>query len=282
MSIGFICNQNLARSQALGAFFSSYLIDVEIISAGVIAKENKEIPANLQEIFLNWGFETRNMRSKNLFLHWEQIKATSTLLCLTDFISEIVTDLGYKGRIVNLEDMSRNFGIPIRDPQLLPRSATEFELSKIIWLAVNALKETGDLPRKSFSKALIPTYERQLTPNFLQATAEKYPDHLILCSDIVAPLRLTGQSGFTSFDFNPKTNSFELPSDVTTPAILIPRFSVLSPQAVYLSSAWTGLVEMLETYKVIQITPPLNVESGMNSLAYLAAIQAEEIELLES
>jgi protein-tyrosine-phosphatase len=281
MSIVFVCNQNLARSQTLFAYFSSVLTSEEFHCLGLIAHENGQLPSNIIEILRDWGLPFQNLRAKNLYQHLDIIASAEYIFCLSDLISEMIKNLGFKGKVVNLEDLARNMDIQISDPQLIPRNLIEFELAKILRVATQAMRDIGKLPINNLVMAIIPRHESQVNRKLLEDLTLRYPRHLIFYGDIVAPKVIENLAQSVTYEYVQSGKFFSLPSDCGNAKFLIPKHSVEVPNSIYLGNIWRNLLDSFIDRQIVIVPPPLYTGFGVNASSYLASLQFIDMEILE-
>ena len=263
------------------AYFSNVLRTQELFAVGLIAIENERVPANITLILEDWGLPTQDLRARNLYNHLEVISGADLIFCHSDYIFEFIKEFNFQGKLVNLEDVARKIQIKITDPQHVPRKAIEFELAKILRVASVAMREIGILPISNVSIAIIPTFEHQVNYQLLENLMQRFPEHIVLYADIVAPKFMDNFSTDFKYTYNKVHDFFSLSSNDSINRMLVPKHSVLEPNSVYLGSAWRNFLQFSLDRRIVLITPPLVLDSGGNSSAYLASLEAIELEILE-
>jgi protein-tyrosine-phosphatase len=117
MKIAFVCNQNLARSRVLAAFFTGLLEEHNFFSFGVIAVEGRQNPRIINLIFEKWGLPGIKDSAQNVVSHLGELLACDIVFTVSDFVYSYIGDLGFKGKLINLELTALNLGINLTDPQ---------------------------------------------------------------------------------------------------------------------------------------------------------------------
>jgi len=284
MKIGFICNQNQARSQFLSSVYSKLLSAHNFESFGLIAQEGSPLPIVIDSIFKDMGLDTDGKSAKNMGLHWDEIQNSDLVIAATNFIAEQVSEKGFNGQIINLESEAALVGIELVDPQHMPRRQCAFELAKYLKVTYSALQRLGYIQNHKTIKALIPENESSISNALELALAKKHKDSVIVYGDLVAPRndlfnKYIGSS--TKYRFNGSSFSIDSASPESPREILLPAHTVIWPCRVYLSAAWFSLFEQTQVEEIILITPPLKNRSGMVAESYLAALNASDLRIVE-
>jgi len=285
MNIAFICNQNQARSQILSAVFSALLPTHLFSSYGLIAQENTPLPLVIDAVFTDWGLISQGRFAKNMGLHWNEISSFDLIIAVTTFIAEDVKNRGFKGEVVDLEQVASYLRISLTDPQLMPRQQCAFELSKYVKVSVSALQRTGVMPIGPFIKALMPITESHIEKAFNMALNEEAGIPLILIADLVAPqlsvftktTRSISRFGVRPY---PSLLAGSQPTNYGS-MIYVPSSAAMWPAKTYLTQGWGQFVSQIASEPMIMITPPLKNTQGTFAESYLAAMYAHEIQIVE-
>lgn len=284
MNAAFICNQNQARSQILSAAFSKLAPSHIFQSFGIIAREKTPLPVVIDSVFKEWGLESDGRFARNMGIHWDEILDFNVVLAVTTFIAEEVTNLGFTGRIVDLELEARLLGIDVMDPQLMPRRQCAFELAKYLVVAHSALQNLNFIPIPQKFKALIPDRESSTKSALEFAISSSGDDSVIVYADLVAPKVDLATKYFQSASkYRLNESRFEVAESPNgmPPRILIPANSVFWPSRTYLSSAWRNFLGQITAGEIVVITPPLENKSGKVPESYLATLGASEIHVVK-
>lgn len=282
--IAFVCNQNLARSQVLSAVFAGLLQNCNFDSFGLIAKENTPLPIVIESVFTDLGLATSGRVAKNMGLHRDDILGQDVILAVTSFIAEELINMGFTGRLVDLEKEASLVGIVLQDPQLMPRRECAFELSKYLRVAFSSLRKLGYFPNFLGIRAIIPGTESQIGKAFELSKLSRSESSTIIYADFIAPRQDLAKSNFYSFaefGFRESFREVLLKQGNNSSNIFLPAHAVSSAAKMYLSAGWLQLIERLSTNLVTLITPPLQTDSGMTPETYLAALTATEVVIVE-
>jgi len=253
-------------------------------SFGLIAQEGTPLPLVIDSVFKDMGLDTGGRTAKNMGLHWDEIQTADLVIAVTSLIADEVADMGFRGKIVNLENEAALLEISVVDPQFMPRRQCAFELAKYLKVAFSALQRIDYIQNSQTIKALIPEKESSISDALELALAIKSTDSVIIYGDLVAPRNdlFDKYLGSTAkYRFNESTFSVDLVAGENSREILLPAHAVIWPCRVYLSTAWFNLFEQTQVKEIILITPPLKNRSGMVAESYLAALSASEIRLVE-
>lgn len=282
--VGFICNQNQARSQVLSAVFSQVLPSHVFESFGLIAKENTPLPSVIVSVFHEWGLDPSGRVARNMALHRSEILNLNTIIAVTSTVAEEAFNLGFKGLIVDLEIEAALLGINIIDPQLMPRRQSAFELAKYLMVAYVALQNRGLIQNSRRIIAIIPERESSVRGAFEIARAMEKKNSVIVYGDLIAPRKdlIPDDLGpFAKYRFrNAKFEMEPFPIDLE-PRILLPAHSVMRPPVAYLGSVWHNFLEQIDAAEITVVTPPMKIKSGLMAESYLAAMGASEIRVVK-
>ncbi len=285
MKLGFICNQNQARSQVLSAVFTRLLPTWGTTSFGLIAHEGTPLPIVVESVFHDWGLDPNDRFAKNLRLHWEEIREMQIVVAVTSFIAEEVRASGYTGEILDLEREANRLGIAITDPQLMPRRQCAFELAKYIKVAVSALQGMGVIKRSTNILALIPENEAAIEKATSLAFSPENVGTPVLLGDLIAPCSsayLPDRDTVSRFKVEESSSLVEMVSSPEGPEIYLPKSAALLPARVYLSKYWQEFVLGIATESLIIVTPPQKNARGKLAESYLCALYANEIRVVQS
>ena len=282
IQIRFVCNQNLARSQILSAYFESVFREIDVNSYGLIAKESSELPRIVLELFELWGLPSYGRSAKNLYAHMSETNEETLFVCVSTFISDEIRSMGFKGQIIDLEIYSREFGLELRDPQLMNRSECGFELAKYLFVAFRSFVKAGLLPPRPVIKAFIPSSNSKIQDAIIHAL-NTFPHAVCVFGDVVAPIQ--NKEAFAEFFpsvFEVESRSSSVPSQTftTDASLLFPSNMALSPARVYLSESWNNFFNQDPQVPIVLITPPLRVNMSGCAESFLAAYPAAEIEVI--
>ena len=282
IQIRFVCNQNLARSQILSAYFGSVFPEFDVNSYGLIAKEFSNLPRIVLELFELWGLPSYGKGAKNLYAHMSETNEETLFVCVSTFISDEIRSTGFKGQIIDLEINSREFGLELRDPQLMNRSECGVELAKYIFVAFRSFARVGLLPPSPVIKAFIPSSNSKIKDTIIHAL-NTFPQAVCVFGDVVAPIQ--NKEAFAEFSpsiFEVESRSSLIPSQTFTTgaSLLFPSNMALSPARVYLSDSWSNFFIQDPRVPIVLVTPPLRVNMGGCAESFLAALPAAEIEVV--
>jgi hypothetical protein len=238
----------------------------------------------IDSVFSDWGLDPKNRFARNMGLHRDEIFEMDLVLAVTTFVAEEVSNLGFKGRIVDLEHDAALIGIDVMDPQLMPRKQCAFELAKYLTVAHLALRNLGYLYSPHYVTALIPKKESSIKSAIEIAISTKGVNSIIVYADLVAPrtdlagglLRSASKFRLSGDRFSVEATSNGLPAK-----ILIPAYAVPFPSKTYLNSAWSNFLDQIEAPEITIITPPLTSKSGIVAESYLATLGADVIRVVK-
>ena len=283
MKIGFVCNQNLARSQVLSGFFSRILPTHSFFSFGLIAQENLSLPVTVELIMDEWGLNSYGRHARNLNLHWGAVKDLDLIFALTTSIAEHIQQLGFSGGIFDIAQHAEELGINVFDPQLMPRRQVAYELAKYLKVSVSAFRKLGLLTPFPESKAYLPETDLQVDQAIELAIAESKRAIPILLADLVAPSSSRGgpwEIPSRDFSTHSRTRVFDLLESTQQARLFKPVRASMNPSRDYLSANWLNFLEELGSVGLILITPPIRNSSGMIPESYLAALFTERFHIL--
>ena len=280
----FICNQNQARSQVLSAVFSELFAPHIFLSFGLIAQENTPLPMVVNSIFDDWRLNPAGRFARNMGLHQDEILHLDLVLAVTTFIAEEVTNMGFTGKILDLELEAALLGIDLTDPQLMPARQSAFELAKYLKVAFSAFQKLKVVPNTQKVKALIPERESSIGAALDLAVKSKEKDSIIVYGDLVAPridLIIDHLGPATKYRFH--EDVFEVqPSSTGLPSkLFVPAHSMMWPASAYIGPSWSRFLANIDSEVITLITPPLKNRSGMVAESYLAALSASEIQIVK-
>jgi len=283
MKIGFICNQNLARSQILSSIFSQILPREKFSSFGLIANEGSQLPIVVESIFDDWGLNQAGRFARNLNLHWDEVSGLDCILTLTTFIAGQIKDLGFKGEVVDLEEHAKTLGIEVKDPQLMPRRQCAYELAKYVKVTISAFQLRGFLKSLPDSKVYMPENEYQMGRAIELAITEGDSERTILIADLIAP-QMTPINKYgrevIRFRLTPSSNIVEIPESSTSGKVFVPRIATMWPAKVYLSPSWFKFLEHISSDGLSIVTPPIKNSGGKLAESYLAALYGEKFQII--
>lgn len=285
MKLTFICNQNQARSQVLSSVFAPLLTNFETTSFGLIAREGTPLPIVIESVFHYWGFDPSGRFAKNMGLHWDEIQGMSIIVAVTSFIAQEVRARGFRGEILDLEQEADRLGITLVDPQLMPRRQCAFELAKYLKVCVSAFQRTGVIKKGSKIVAYMPEEETAIEKAVAMALAQAKGGSSVLFGDLIAPvspLVLESSAALGRFKVDETNSSVELVNSPQGIGIFLPKSAARRPAEIYLSRSWQEFVLKIDTESLIIVTPPQNNSTGRLAESYLAALYADEIQLVPS
>jgi protein-tyrosine-phosphatase len=283
MNFAFICNRNQARSQILSACFTKLLPEHNFESFGLIAHENESLPVVVNAVFEDWGLDSRFRKARNMNVHWDEIQKLDFIVAVTSFIAVEVRNLGFSGVILDLEAEAEIFGIEVRDPQLMSRNQCAFELAKYLKLSFTVFRKYGFIQESKKIRALIPENESLILPAINRAFTEVDSDSIILYGDLLAPKGGVFKHSpmlVSGYSYKASASAFEISGGSDYLELLVPAHAVMQPAQLYLSKAWFGLFEQINQREVILITPPSRSHSRFVPESFLAALQADELEIV--
>jgi protein-tyrosine-phosphatase len=281
MNIAIICNRNQARSQFLRAVLSKLLTEHYFESFGLVAQEGAQLPIIIESIFTDTGLTLSDRSAKNIWLHWNDIQNVDLVIAVTSLIADTVFEMGFTGKILNLEFEATLLGIELVDPQLMPRRQCKLELAKYFNVTFSALLRMGYFQGMPKIRALIPERENLIAKALEICIAEKTEDSIIIYGDLVAP-RNDFFKGYSSTKYRLAADEFHIDSYVNESQnmILLPAHSVICPSKVYLSAAWFTLLQKFGKKEISLITPPFMENSEVLAESYLAAVGASQIQVV--
>jgi len=283
MRIGFVCNQNLARSQVMCQYFSQQLPDDTLTSYGLIAQEGSPLPKVIKSVLEEWGLDSGSLVAKNVFKHLNELVACDLIFAMSSFITETLISSGFTGQLINIETESARLGIQLNDPQLMPQKRCSFELAKYLFVAQAAMQRVAIRNGKKTIKAIIPESERSLLNAAKVALTERKAESVIIYSDFVAPqndLFLNSNLQVSKIIYSAKHNSFTITDPETNPIVVIPSHAEVEPSKLYLSKSWFGFRSELSGRDLILLTPPLASGSTFLHQSFLAALCADEVQIV--
>lgn len=285
MKLAFVCNQNQARSQVLSSIFTTMLPTWEVASFGLIAQEGTPLPLVIETIFHDWGLDSKNLFARNLSVHWDELKEIDLVVAVTTFIAEELNSLGFRGAILDLEREASRLGIAIVDPQLMPRRQCAFELAKYVKVAMSALQGSGLIKRGPQILALLPESETAIIEAIEISLTKDSIGSSVLIGDLIAPRntmsKMTTQ-GISHFRVNEKSSAITIQVSSRGGRIYLPESACMRPSMVYLAKSWQDFILQISTELLIIITPPLKNATGKIADSYLAALYADEIQVVRS
>lgn len=285
MKLAFVCNQNQARSQVLSSIFTTMLPTWEVASFGLIAQEGTPLPLVIETIFHDWGLDSKNLFARNLSVHWDELKEIDLVVAITTFIAEELKSLGFRGAILDLEREASRLGIAIVDPQLMPRRQCAFELAKYVKVAMSALQGSGLIKRGPQILALLPESETAIIEAIEISLTKDSIGSSVLIGDLIAPRntmsKMTTQ-GISHFRVNEKSSAITIQVSSRGGRIYLPESACMRPSMVYLAKSWQDFILQISTELLIIITPPLKNATGKIADSYLAALYADEIQVVRS
>ena len=275
----------MARSQVLSSIFGLLYGEYQYDSLGLIANENGTIPRLITEILEEWGLPSTNLRIKNLLNHTSLILQADLVFAMNRTIENEVQNLGFRGRIFNLDQYGANMGLTLRDPQLMSRSRCKYELAKYIKVVGSIFRQEIVTPRHQVVSAIIPKTIRDRPRALKIAIAKKELGAKIIIADLVVPqydLLSEGLQGMSTYQVN--DNLFRIDSLLSqVPGqISFPSHAALNPARTYLSPSWKVLCNQDLDRELALVTPPLHEGKHMIPESLLAAIHATNIELISS
>jgi len=284
MKIAFVCNQNLARSKVLAAFFSQLLKGHNFLSFGVIAVEGKQNPVVINLIFKKWGLPSTKQPAQNVVYHLGELLSCDIVFTVSNFIYSYVGDLGFKGKLINLELSALNLGVTLTDPQLISQRRCELELAKYLKVTYSEFMAQGFLRKLKFS-AIIPRNERSFYDTLTQIKLDKSVK-TYLYADLIAPIKFPpGEypKKVVNYRFDPQNCLIESDFSGTygETQILIPTHPVSNPHEVYLNEIWTTYLASIDSENLVLITPPINSFGGVVPESFLSALSAKSIRILD-
>ncbi len=285
MKLAFVCNQNQARSQVLSSVFTTMLPKWEVESFGLIAQEGTPLPLVIESIFHDWGLDSKNLFARNLSVHWDELIETDLVVAVTSFIAEELKSLGYRGAILDLEREASRLGIAVLDPQLMPRRQCAFELAKYVKVAISALQGIGLIGRGPKILALLPESETAIVKAIEISLAKDSIGSSVLIGDLVAPrntMSTMTTQGVSHFRVNEKSSAITIQVSSGGGRIYLPDSACMRPSIVYLAQSWQDFILQIATEPLIIITPPLKNTTGKIADSYLAALYADEIQVVRS
>lgn len=140
-----ICRQNQARSIAASAALRRFYPDLQILSAGTIARPKTPIPTSILEILDEWELDDRDLES-TLTTDLPEISQEDFILCADAetkslFVQQHEIDLDEFTRIHILQDFSKSkLEVPI-DPVSMDLAETKIQLARSMVLAIRATRK---------------------------------------------------------------------------------------------------------------------------------------------
>jgi protein-tyrosine-phosphatase len=283
MLITFVCNQNLARSQVLSSVFSKLYPEHEFQSAGLIAIEGNELPLVVQEIFQDWGLPLTSQKARNLIHNFSQVRKSDIIFSINESISREIHALGFTGTLVQLDEVAKQLGLILKDPQLMPRQKCATELAKYIRVVGFVFRTQFLVHISKPITALTPETELNRSQTLEVALTNYYSNSTIIMADFLVPQidLLSGLSVQTSmFDINSHTSEIRIRSSGGLREFLIPANPALWPARTYLSYSWRKFCEQGSQRLTTIITPPSH--SGLKEIAesHLSAVFADRVEVV--
>jgi hypothetical protein len=238
----------------------------------------------VNSVFEDWRLDPAGRFARNMGVHKDEILDLDLVLAVTTFIAEEVANMGFTGKILDLELEAVSLGIDLVDPQLMPARQCAFELAKYLKVAFSAFQNLKVVPNAQRVKALIPERESSIGAALDLAAKSRKKESIIVYGDLVAPridLIFKHLGPATKYRFH--EDVFEVqPSTTGSPSkLLTPAHSVMWPASAYLGSSWTRFLANIDSEEITLITPPLKNRSGMVAESYLAALSASEVQIVK-
>ena len=285
MKLSVVCNQNQARSQLLSSVFTTLLPNWKIISFGLIAREGTLLPLVIESVFNDWHLDSKDRFARNLYTHWDELKESDLVIAVTTFIAEELKVLGFRGEILDLELQAHRIGISVKDPQLMPRRQCAFELAKYLKVAISAIQGKGLIGKGPKILALLPENEIAIDKAIEIALANYSSDSSVLIGDLIAPRSaesLLTNKEISHFMVDEKSLLITTRASYGGAKIYLPQSASIWPSKVYLAKTWQNFILQIPTELLTIITPPLRNGTGMISESYLAALYADEVQVVRS
>lgn len=284
MKIAFVCNQNLARSRVLSAFFSKLLPNQTFSSFGIIAVEGRRNVGIIDSILGKWDLPISGCGARSVSAHQDELLTYDVIFAVSQLISSYIRDLGFRGTIVDLELEASKLGISLHDPQLISQSRCELEIAKYLKVAFSSFIDLKLVEALRFT-ALMPTTEAS-HGNVLSHVNKIEAPKTVVYADLIAPVRLLSNQNVTNvskYSFNQKTNILEFtgPNSTEETQILIPSHPVPAPHLLYLSGTWTKFLASLDSKNLFLISPPLRKSHGVVPESFLSVLGAREIRSID-
>lgn len=284
MNIAFVCNQNLARSRVLVAFFSKLLPVCHFSSFGKIAQDGRANAGIVDSILRKWELNDLSQSAKSVSAHLDEILTYDLVFAVSEIVSQFIQEIGFKGMIVNLESEALELGIHLWDPQLVSRSKTEFELAKYLKVSYTCLVNQGLLKPFKFT-SLIP-FNESSTEEIMSMVMKGKSPKTYLYADLIAPLKFplpTSDVSVSTYSFNENLQIFDFPQfgQGSEVRVLVPKHQISRPQACYLSPAWFAFLTTIDSDDLLLISPPLNKTHGVVPESYLSSLAAREIQVID-
>ena len=166
----------------------------------------------------------------------------------------------------------------------MPRRQCAFELAKYLKVAVTAFQGIGLIKKGPQILALIPESERAIDKAIEFALQTNESDSAVLMGDLIAPGRLKRSlaiPGITHYKVDEKTSLITLVESSKDARIYLPKSASMWPSRVYLTKFWQDFIFQLPTQSLTIITPPRRNETGRMADSYLAALYADDVQVVE-
>jgi len=284
MKIAFVCNQNLARSRVLAAFFSKLLPSHTFSSFGIIAIEGRANVGIIDSVLGKWELPISEGGARSVSAHQDELFSFDIVFTVSNFISSHIRDLGFPGVIVNLELEAFKLGMQLHDPQLISQSRCELELAKYLKVAYSSFIDLKLLEAFGFT-ALITTTEKSQA-NISDHLNEYMSPKIVIYADMIAPVKLTLDqigSRFSKFSLNQKSKTIEVADFIRTNEthVLIPSHPISVPHLLYLSDIWNAFLSSMDSENLFVITPPLRKSRGVVPESFLSVLGARGIRFID-
>ena len=285
MQIVTVCQMNQARSPFAQAVLQRNFPEDQVSSLGISAIEGSKVLPQVIEIGNSWGIPIVQKESQNLISASNKIIDADFIIAAESHHSEVIRNFGYKGVLINYEEIleDRDF-IPVDPNGLLP-DAMARELGKVGALTLRAALDFKGFPHEHAITAVIPHGVSDLNLALAHAQMESASNGAILIdADLRAPLEnelddLGLQKNYFEIDQIDNFNISNFPPN----EILTHKQQVDFPEKYFLSPEWRNWIQSLANFApVVILTAPRHSRARRLADSYLASYMADEFSVISA
>ena len=276
---------NQARSPFAQAVLQRNFPDDHITSTGVSAIDGTYFLESVVKIADRWNVPITKKLSTSAETDRENLLSADLIITADDYQLDVIRGMGYRGVIRSYEEIIGDTDFVPADPDGMTFDGISRELGKVGACTLRAVLDAKGFPHNYPITTFIPHGISDLAMALTRGQFERLAQKAIL---VDADLRAPDVAALKELDLEPLFfDSSHL--DVIDPAlvgqnqILIHKFQIDYPEAVFLSPEWRGFIQRLADFApVVIITGPRHSQLRKLPDSYLASYMSDEFGVITS
>lgn len=285
MHIVTVCRMNQARSPFAQAVLQRNFPEDFITSCGVAAINGTPFLESVEKIAARWMVPITKKTSTSVEGDRDELLAADLIITADDYQLDVIRGLGYQGVARSYEEIIGDTDFIPADPDGMTFDGISRELGKVgactLRAAIDAKGFAHHYPITSFIPHGVSDLAMALTRGQFERVAQ---GAILVDADLRAPdVTALKELGLEPLFFDSSNFDSVDPAQVSQNQILIHKFQLDYPEAVFLSPEWRGFIQRLADFApVVIITAPRHSQLRKLPDSYLASYMSDEFGVITS